>query len=95
MKKTIKLDGKALPYLIEKIIKEMNYSQPSRIQINDKIKSEIIEIKTALDAFEQATTGGYFDDLFFQMENISVSSKNILNELKTIRENAYFNNGEE
>jgi len=89
MGKTIKLENKDLPYLVEKIIKEMSYSEPSRIQVNDKINSGLIEIKTALNAFEEAIPDGYFDALFFQMENIQSISDVILKELRHIREVNY------
>ena len=90
MGKTIKLEGKALPILVKRILREMNYGQPSHIQINDKIKSEIVEIKSALDAFEQEIPSGDFDNLFFQIQNIYGVSKLILEELKSLRENSYY-----
>jgi len=89
MLKTIKLESKDLPYLVNKIINEMSYNGFSHIQINDKIKNDLMEIKSGLETFEQAIPDGDFDSLFFKMENIQSASESILKELRHIREVNY------
>ena len=89
MLKTIKLESKDLPYLVNKIINEMSYNGFSHIQINDKIKNDLMVIKSGLETFEQAIPDGDFDSLFFKMENIQSASESILKELRHIREVNY------